>query len=251
MTRRLSTTPHRLLRSRPQTRRAEHAVGVALPMSCDARRRIDVDPEPAPQRDTDCALQSLVHENALLTRELGRVQQRCSQWRDDCIAQTDRLESTLMRARADAIVKETQLALLRDALDALQKSAAAWLANEAPARRLSVLCVGGRARQVPVYRELVERRGGRFAHVDGSGADCLADLACALPQADVVILQAGYACHGACSAVEAHCARTGTRYIRLDKACALGFEQSLERALAPRSSAAGQAHERRVPNNES
>ncbi len=234
MSRRLSTTPHRLLRSRTPTRRAEHAIGAALPMLCDARSRfeVDVDSPSGPQRDTDRALQALVQENALLTRELGRVQQRCTQWRDDCIAQADRLESALMRARADAIVKETQLASLREALDALQPRGAVRPPSEAPARCPSVLCVGGRARQVPVYRELVERRGGRFAHVDGSGVDGLADLARALAQADVVILQAGYSCHGACSAVAAHCVRSGTLFIRLDKACALGFEQSLERALA-------------------
>ena len=234
MSRRLSTTPHRLLRSRTPTRRAEHAIGAALPMLCDARSRfeVDVDSPSGPQRDTDRALQALVQENALLTRELGRVQQRCTQWRDDCIAQADRLESALMRARADAIVKETQLASLREALDALQPRGAVRPPSEAPARCPSVLCVGGRARQIPVYRDLVERRGGFFDHVDGADPGCLPQLRLALADADLVILQPGYACQDACRAVERHCARSGVRCIQLDKACALGFAHSLAAATA-------------------
>ncbi len=286
MTRRLSTTPRRLRRSRPPTRRCDHAGDVALP---GLRPVVVVAASPQPQRDTDRALRSLTLENAMLARELGRVQQRCTQWRDDCIVQNERLEATLMRARADNIVKETQMASLRDALDALQKRAAVWLTNEALVRRLGdlrarnrslefelaeaqraidglrvssearrpaaddaprveqpleapptsnagrVLCIGGRARQVPVYRELVERRGGRFTHVEGTSAECLGDLARRLGDADVVILQAGYVCQGACRAVETHCARTGLRCVRLDKACALGFERCLDEALSTAS----------------
>ncbi len=94
-----------------------------------------------------------------------------------------------------------------------------------------VLCVGGRARQVPVYRSLVEARGGRLAHVDAVAANCLPALVDALAQADVVILQPGFACRGACLAVEAHCARHGVRCIRLDKSCALAFAQGLDGAF--------------------
>jgi hypothetical protein len=96
------------------------------------------------------------------------------------------------------------------------------------------LCVGGRARQLPIYRELVERSGGRFAHVDGVAADCLPALRQALDEADLVILQPGYVCQGACQVVEAHCARRGVRCVQLDKACVIGFASSLEQAgVAP------------------
>lgn len=210
MTRRLSTTPHRrLLRARAEPRRFDHAGDLALLDRRDARLRPEPDERPR-DRDSDRALQAVIEENAMLARELGRVQQRCSRWRDECIVQADRLEGALIRARADAIVKETQMASLRESLEALQKRAAVWLTNEELVRRLSdlrarnrsleselvdarravealraagdsprataddepreapaaalahcrVLCVGGRARQVPVYREMVERGGG-------------------------------------------------------------------------------------------
>lgn len=61
-------------------------------------------------------LRALAEENALLARELGRVQARCTRWRADCIAQAERLEASLVRARADAIVKQTRIAALEDAL---------------------------------------------------------------------------------------------------------------------------------------
>lgn len=278
MTRRLASPARRLLRSPVQPRRHDHAGDVALLVPREARGLPDFDRGPAARTDTERALQSLVEENAALARELGRVQQRSTQWRDDCIVQAGHLEAALMRARGANIVKETQLASLRDALDALHRRAATWLTNEELVRRLSdlrarnralecelaesrraldalgdagearapaandealanalnarkVLCVGGRARQVPVYRELVERGGGHFEHVEGASDDCLGRLSRLLAEADLVILQPGYASQGACSVVEAHCARTGTRCVRLDKTCALAFAHGLAQAV--------------------
>lgn len=277
MTRRLTSPARRLLRSPMQPRRHDHAGDVALLAPREARGPSDFDRDHAARTDTERALQSLVEENAALARELGRVQQRGTQWRDECIVQAERLEAALMRARAANIVKDTQLASLRDALDALHRRAATWLTNEELVRRLSdlrarnrslecelaesrraldalrdagdarapaanddapaitpsarkVLCVGGRARQVPVYRELVERGGGHFEHVEAASDDCLGRLSLLLADADLVILQPGYASQGACRVVEAHCARAGTRCVRLDKTCALAFAHGLAQA---------------------
>ena len=280
MTRRLASPARRLLRSPAQPRRHDHAGDVALLAPREARELPDFDRGHAARTDTERALQSLVEENAALARELGRVQQRGTQWRDECIVQAERLEAALMRARGANIVKDTQLASLRDALDALHKRAATWLTNEELVRRLSdlrarnrslecelaesrraldalrdagdarapaandeapaapaialaarkVLCVGGRARQVPVYRDLVERGGGHFEHVEAASDDCLGRLSRLLAEADLVILQPGYASQGACRVVEAHCARTGTRCVRLDKTCALAFAHGLAQA---------------------
>ena len=222
MTRRLAErSPRRLLRMRPATHRPEHGLDLAL---VDPRADAHDDPLAA-QRGDQRALRALAEENALLSRELGRVQARCTQWRDDCIAQAERLEGLLMRARGELIVKETQMAALRERL----------VPSAAPASPLAarrVLCVGGRARQIPVYRELVERGGGRFDHVDGADPACLQRLRLSLADADLVILQPGYACQGACRVVEQHCARTGLRCVQLDKACALGFARSLAEATA-------------------
>lgn len=231
MSRRLAERPpRRLLRMRPAADRAEHGQDLALR------------PEPRPeatagQRADQRALRALAEENAMLARELGRVQARCTQWRDDCIAQAERLESLLMRARGDLIAKQTQIAALHEALETARACGDGNIGRQAcsPATVLAprrVLCVGGRARQMPVYRELVERGGDRFDHIDGADPACLPRLRAALADADLVILQPGYACQGACSAVEQHCARTAVRCIRLDKACALGFARSLAEATA-------------------
>ncbi len=218
MTRRLvDRHPRRLLRMRPATQRPEHGQDLAL-----TRTEADLDPDGR-------ALRALADENALLARELGRVQARCTQWRDDCIAQADRLEAQLMRARGALLARETEVAMLRDALAASRQPAAVGSTLPIPGTR--VLCVGGRARQVPVYRDLVERGGGRFMHIDGAAAESLPALRHALADADLVVLQPAFACQGACRLVESHCALSGVRCVQLEKTCALGFMQGLEQAL--------------------
>ncbi len=214
MSRRLGERhPRRVRRMPPVLTRSEHGVAaVASRASAD----------PAPGSDLRL-LRALAEENALLARELGRVQGRATRWREECIAQAERLDAQLMRARADAIIKQTLLAVLRDRLDAVEAPAAA---------PREVLCVGGRARQIPVYRSLVERRGGRLTYVEAVDSDCVPTLQRLLAAADLVILQPGFACQGACRAVEAHCARQRVQCIQLDRSCAQAFEQQLERALA-------------------
>ena len=248
----------RVLRTREQPRRAQPAADPASPRLLDA----------GPRRDD--AMAGLAAENALLARELARIQQRASRWRDECVARIDLLDAQLMQARARGIVKDTLLALQRESLDALRKRSAIWLTNEELLRRLSdlrarnrsleaelaqsrrtvdppridpeagvagaerpraarkVLCVGGRTRQLPQYRELVERDGGRFTHASGGADDDPRRLAALLDDGvDLVILQAGYVCQRACRAVEAHCTRTGTCCVLLDKPCAQAFARSL------------------------
>jgi hypothetical protein len=236
MSRRLAERPpRRLLRMRPAADRAEHGQHLAL------RPEPHTDAAVA-QRADQRALRALAEENAMLARELGRVQARCTQWRDDCIAQAERLESLLMRARGDLIAKQTQIAALHEALEALRACGEGHTGQQscspaAPLAPRRVLCVGGRARQMPVYRGLVERGGDRFDHIDGADSACLPRLRAALADADLVILQPGYACQGVCNAVEQHCARTAVRCIRLDKACALGFARSLAEATTSSGSA--------------
>lgn len=259
-------SPRRVLRTRAQPRRCQHAVDLA------ARPAFELT-SVAPSEDT---LRELVAENLTLVRELARIQQRASQWRDDYAARLDQLDAHLMQARAQAIAKDTLLAAQREALDALRKRAAVWLTNEELLRRLSdsrarirsleselagtrsaskpieaaaavsrdvtadvaarapaarnVLCVGGRTRQLPQYRALVERNGGRFAHAGGSVDDDPDALGELLDAADLVILQAGYVCLHACRIVEAHCARTGKNCICLDKPCAQAFALGLAQA---------------------
>jgi Uncharacterized protein conserved in bacteria (DUF2325) len=265
MTRRLAGRHRgRLQHMRVPPRRPEHGAGLAL---VPARPQAEAEPRADPR-----ALRALADENALLARELGRVQARCTQWRDDHIVQAERLEALLMRTRGDLIARQTRVAALSDALDELEQRAANWRSQETLVRQLGdlrarnaeleaelralragvregrpgaaaarqVLCVGGRARQVPVYRELVERGGDRFDHVDGANPSSLPRLRLALADADLVILQPGYVCQGACRVVEQHCARSGVRCVQLDKACALGFARSLADATGAWNQAGGE-----------
>ena len=144
-----------------------------------------------------------------------------------------------MRLRGELIVKVTALAAAQDTVDALHKRAADWRNQDALVRRIgdlrarngtlepelgeaglrdvvahppttpalalegvAVLCVGGRARQMPVYRALVERAGGSFGHVDGAAQTACRSCTARLAAADLVILQPGYVCASACSAVD-------------------------------------------------
>ena len=241
----------RLQRARGLAHRPEHGLDLAVTL---ARR----DDGSADQH----TLRVLTEENALLARELGRVQARCTRWRDDCIVQAERLEALLMRERADGIAKQTRIAALEDTLRDFEARAPSWRSQDELLRQLGalrarnealsaelrtrratpppadaelgarqVLCVGGRARQMPVYRELVERGGGRFDHVDAADPSCLPRLRLALADADVVILQPGYVCQGACRVVDEHCQRAGVRCVQLDKACAIGFARTLADAI--------------------
>jgi hypothetical protein len=99
--------------------------------------------------------------------------------------------------------------------------------NESLSAR-AVLCVGGRSAVVPVYRRLVESRGGRFAHHDGGEKDNVQRLEATLSAADLVICQTGCISHDAYWRVKDHCKRTGKRCLFVDNPSAA----SLQRALA-------------------
>ncbi len=92
---------------------------------------------------------------------------------------------------------------------------------------------------MPVYRQLIERTGGRFLHHDGGEEDAHARLDANLAAADLVICQTGCISHDAYWRVKEHCKRHGKRCVFVDKPSA----SSLQRALgqiepSPRSTTA-------------
>jgi len=93
---------------------------------------------------------------------------------------------------------------------------AAAAAPTAPANLGSarVLCVGGRKRLVPLYRDAVESARGEFAHHDGGIEDNITRLPTLLGSADAVICLAADCGHQAYYAVKRYCKRYG-------KPCAL------------------------------
>ena len=105
-------------------------------------------------------------------------------------------------------------------------------------RDRSVLCVGGRAGQLPIYRDIVESRGARFLHHDGGIEDNAHRLQAQLAAADVVICQAGCLNHNAYAHVKAHAKRRGTPCIFLRKPGAAGLSRALAEVLLPSRPAA-------------
>jgi hypothetical protein len=108
-------SPRRLARLRV-SHRGGHGRDVVLGAACE--------PVSVCAPAADDVLRTLAAENALLARELGRVQLRCSRWRDEAIAEAERLDVQLMRTRADVIVAVTRSAVLRDELHTLYRRVA-------------------------------------------------------------------------------------------------------------------------------
>jgi hypothetical protein len=92
----------------------------------------------------------------------------------------------------------------------------------------AVLCVGGRAASVPVYRELVEGAGGRFLHHDGGDEDNVSQLDATLAAADLVICQAGCISHDAYWRVKDHCKRTGKQCVFVEQPSRSGLQRALQ-----------------------
>jgi hypothetical protein len=97
-----------------------------------------------------------------------------------------------------------------------------------------VLCVGGRTASIPVYREVIENRGGSFVHHDGGEEDKASRLVSQLQAADVVICQVGCISHDAYWRVKDHCKRTGKPCLFVE----MHGRSALERALGHKVAAA-------------
>ena len=137
------------------------------------------------------------------------------------------LERALTRAR-----QEAERAPVRVQPEAAQAPAVAddpLPAAEVPALDdRAVLCVGGRPASVPLYRQIVERSGGRFLHHDGGDEHHVQRLDATLSAADLVICQAGCISHDAYWRVKDHCKRHNKRCVFVDNP----GSASLRRALA-------------------
>lgn len=91
----------------------------------------------------------------------------------------------------------------------------------------SVLCVGGRPAVVPIYRQLIERTGGRFLHHDGGEEDAVSKLDASLAAADLVICQTGCISHDAYWRVKDHCKRHNKRCLYLESPSATTLRRAL------------------------
>jgi hypothetical protein len=229
---------------------------------------------------------ALLTENAVLGRELGRVQTRSARWMQDKSSELAQLNAQLRQTRAAHISKDRLIAGLYEALLSLQATLPDFEAglrwqrkvaqmalrqteleaqvNDLRQKRLeaitsletatapdgppattrtaapqqsqpvtlhfhqkTVLCVGGRSSNVPSYRELIERVGGRFAHHDGGLEDRPNVLQASLAAADLVICQTGCISHNAYWKVKDFCKRTGKRCIFVENPSTSSFARGL------------------------
>ena len=99
----------------------------------------------------------------------------------------------------------------------------------------SVLCVGGRSGNVPLYRRMIERVGAQFAHHDGGLEDNSRQLEASLAAADLVICQTGCISHGAYWRVKDYCKRTGKRCVYVDNPSVSGLARGLQEIGGPAS----------------
>lgn len=233
-------------------------------------------------------LDALLDENAILARELARVQQRSQQWVQEHTVTIHDLEQENMRLRGDLISRQTELHQLSDQLQALQQAAPdlqprlalrqanhqqleriqtlqralllaqqdaerqqqradeAWSqlqtppelpVTEAPTQSdlsaRSILCVGGRPHVIPIFRDEIERAGGRFLHHDGGTEESPTKLDATLAAADLVICQTGCISHDAYWRVKHHCKRTGKRCVFVDTPSKAALTRAIQDLVTP------------------
>jgi hypothetical protein len=192
----------------------------------------------------------LMHTRAeVLTRdtEIASLQERLSLLQASAPDMPSRIE--LLRRQGDLITQAQQMrrqlfqaqeeiARLRSSMQAPQGQQEGDDAEgEAPEGRAlptavlrdrSVLCVGGRAAIVPIYRELVEHEGGRFLHHDGGEEHSAAQLDATLAAADLVICQTGCVSHNAYWRVKDHCKRTGKQCVFVETPSRSALSRALQ-----------------------
>src|SRR5262245_34888711 len=151
----------------------------------------------------------LAHE--ALRRE--RLEQRC----EKILAERDAAE----RARQ---LGERACATLRAEIESVEGQIGMLLADatttaaEAGAhdlRGLCVLYVGGRARQAPQLKALVERINGRFLHHDGGLEDNPGLLPGLVSRADLAVFPVDCVSHDAATSLKRTCRQLGKRYLPL------------------------------------
>ncbi len=83
--------------------------------------------------------QAVLHENAVLARELGRVQERSTRLIQDKTGEAERLNALLVQARAEGIAKDSEVAYLREDLAALQASLPDYASNARLLKKMELM----------------------------------------------------------------------------------------------------------------
>jgi len=150
------------------------------------------------------------------------------------------LERALLTARQQAEREQRRAEELQQTLSQMERQLEAQAESARPGEAAampeaalpslderSVLCVGGRPAVVPIYRQLIERTGGRFLHHDGGEEDAVAKLDASLAAADLVICQTGCISHDAYWRVKDHCKRHNKKCVYIESPSASGLRRAL------------------------
>jgi hypothetical protein len=161
-----------------------------------------------------------------LTKQIAEMAER---------QQTLERQSTLLHQRLEQASRLAQAALAQAAAAQLGPEPECNSHSVSPAPVLeekTVLCVGGRSGSIAIYRNLIERVGGRFSHHDGGLEDSANQLDANLAAADLVICQTGCVSHQAYWRVKDYCKRTGKRCVFVENPSASGLTRSLTEIAA-------------------
>lgn len=87
--------------------------------------------------------------------------------------------------------------------------------------------IGGRSGHAPAYRDMVERRNGKFLHHDGGLEDGIERLKSILSKADVVVFPVTCVSHEAANHIKKHCQSQDKPFLPLRGQGIWAFEQTL------------------------
>lgn len=155
----------------------------------------------------------LTHENRTLAWAFAKAQERSMLQQADAEAAIQDLQAELMRARAAIIAKDTLIASLRAQLAPSEPDAPAVRSRNSGRR---FLFIGERIEMFSEWRDMAQREGGRFEHLDAE-IDNAPGFDASLAAADLVICQTGCLSHNAHWRVENHCRRHGKRCFFVDR----------------------------------
>lgn len=161
---------------------------------------------------------ALCQENAVLSRELGKVQERITRVIAQKTAEIERLQGDLMQARAAAIAKDSRIAYMAQDLQALQAS----IPQLEDKQRLQK-----RVNQMAQRQSDLENHNAELFCKLAVAENALLEIA-SMAAADVVICQTGCISHNAYWKVKDFCKRTGKQCVFVESPS----DSSLARGLA-------------------
>jgi hypothetical protein len=130
-------------------------------------------------------------------------------------AQRDEAADALRAAERERDTLQQECASLEAEIGSLLAGGAAATADAIDLAGTTVLYIGGRAGQVPGFKSLVERHGGRFLHHDGGIEHSAALLPGLVSRADISLFPVDCVSHDSVAVIKRVCRQAGKPYVPL------------------------------------